>query len=90
MADLDALLKQQEQLKNRIQKQQSLERKKRRKLDTRRKILLGGAIIKAAREGLLSTDQLNWFVEQLSERDQKLFPNEWITKQGGEDDGVER
>lgn len=92
--ELNALKAEADRVGNWIEKKQQAQKFKQtnvnRKLDTHRKIVLGGTVLKAVREGLLTTDQLRWFVEQMAERDQELFPNEWIMKLGGEDDGMEQ
>ena len=62
-----------EQARARLRQLKNRESVKKRKADTRRKILLGGLLIKHARQNPAVERQIREMVEELSERDKKVF-----------------
>jgi hypothetical protein len=76
MPSLETLQERRAKIDAKIQAIKAREAKKNRSRDTRKKIVLGGAVLKLAESGKLKLDSI---VEQLSPRDRKLFgetPNE--------------
>lgn len=74
-AELQRLLEKEKQIKARIQQLKSQEKSRERKKDTRRKILIGGAILASIKNGKL-TEQ--WLMELLDKalakkQDRDLF-----------------
>jgi len=72
---LDKLLVQKKQLEARIHLIKSREKVKERKLDTRRKILIGAAVEYCIKSGNFSQDQLTAILSKglISTRDRELF-----------------
>jgi large subunit ribosomal protein L7/L12 len=67
---LEALTEKRKQIDAQIQALQARQEARKRKDDTRRKIVIGGAALKLVKTGKI---KLNDLVGQLSERDRKLF-----------------
>lgn len=72
---LKALQEKQEQIKAQIQKLKAVDQAKQRKEDTRKKVLLGGVVLKLIKQGKLKQTQVDsWLNESLTaERDRALF-----------------
>jgi hypothetical protein len=72
---LDELLKRKEQLEAQIRDARARKRAEDRKRDTRRKIVIGGAILAAVRDGKIEQIQLDSLLDQYvtSERDRELL-----------------
>jgi len=60
-------------LKARKQNLRAKEKKMQRRHDTRRKIIIGAIVLKAARENEASKKKVLDMIENLQERDKKLF-----------------
>lgn len=71
----DKLLDQQRQLAAKLAALDAREKEAERKNDTRRKILIGGAIIAAMKRGTFSDEQLNVILnrELVADRDRAMF-----------------
>ncbi|MGH0004739.1 hypothetical protein ACQU0X_32130 [Pseudovibrio ascidiaceicola] len=70
---LEHALKRYSQAKARLQKAQSRENEKRRKLDARAKFLLGGWMLEEARTDPNAARQICRIIARLSERDRACF-----------------
>ena len=72
---LDELLKKKEQLNTRIQQEKNKLSQKKRKEDTRRKILLGSLMIQMIKTGELDEEKINQRLSEFLTKDidQKLF-----------------
>ncbi len=71
---LDQLIQKRNQINAKIQKFKSEENTKNRKIDTRKKILIGAAILSQVKKGKFNQNMLNEILDQeLSERDRDLF-----------------
>lgn len=71
---LEKLLTQKANLESELARVQKIQKTEARKLDSRRKIILGAALQKAANEGRLREDfLLGLLTNYASERDQKVF-----------------
>lgn len=71
---LEKLLAQKARLESELARAQKSQKAEARKLDSRRKIILGAALQKAANEGRLKEDFLRGLLATYaSERDQKIF-----------------
>lgn len=75
LSKLEALERRQRQLTAQIEREQAKAREQARKADTRRKIVLGGTVLKAIKEGAIAEDQVYELLDQFvkSSRDRKLF-----------------
>lgn len=73
--------KQFEQAKARLQKAQSRENEKRRKKETRAKILLGGWMIAQAKKDPRAAERMKEIIATFSERDQACFDGLDLLKQ---------
>lgn len=74
---LDMVIKQKrEQLRQQDMRRRRLDAEKQRKLDTRRKIILGGLVMAHMERDPAFAEQLNMLVRQLlNDRDKELFPS---------------
>lgn len=70
---LEAIKRKQAQLKAEAQKIRSREAAKKRKLDTRRKIVLGGALLAAAKTNVANAALVEDLIAGMNERDRALF-----------------
>lgn len=72
---IDRLKERQKQLAAQIAAAESRERNAERTLDTRRKILIGGAVLESLRRGEYSQDQLSTLLDKAlkHDRDRALF-----------------
>lgn len=72
---LKALKEKQEQIKAQIQKLKAIEQTQQRKDDTRRKVVIGGVVLKMLKSGQLSQKEVDSWIDKLvtSERDRALF-----------------
>lgn len=72
---LDSLKKKEEQIKAKIQRLKAREDSAERKKDTRRKIIIGGAILAAVKSGEWSQEQLLSLLDKkvAAEKDRELF-----------------
>ena len=66
---LDQLTKKREQLNAQIQALKVKENKKKRKEDTRRKILIGGVVLKMLKEGEMPQERLNQILDKHLDKD---------------------
>lgn len=73
--ELDKLLEKQKQLAAQIQAIKAREKEADRKLDTRRKILIGGAVLAMVKRGDWPQDKLNSMLDREvhAEKDRALF-----------------
>lgn len=78
------------QAKARVQALRNREATKQRKLDTRRKVILGGALVDLAARDDAASAMLDRLVRNLArEQDQAAFVGwDWRTERGGEDAGA--
>jgi hypothetical protein len=75
ISKLDQLTKKREELNARIQVLKAKENQKKRKEDTKRKILIGGVIMKMLKTGEMPQERLNQLLDKHLERtmDRELF-----------------
>ena len=57
--------------------EEAMEVAKHRRLDTRRKVVLGGAVIALAREGTIDLKAVRLIISHMSDRDKALF-EDWV------------
>ena len=69
MSKIDTLTQKRDELNEQIKKIKSRESIKRRKEDTKRKILIGGVVIKMMKEGEMPEDRLNQILDKHLEKD---------------------
>ena len=83
---LERMREQQKQLAARIAAAESRERNEERKLDTRRKILIGGAVLESLRRGEYEQTKLATLLDKalVHDRDRKLFDFLSLSEQGEE------
>ena len=72
---LDALTEKRDQINARIQTIRAKEQTQKRKTDTRRKILIGGAVLKMLKTGEMSKERISQIMNEYleNERDRTLF-----------------
>lgn len=75
MSKIDTLTQKRDELNEQIKKLKARESLKRRKEDTKRKILIGGVVIKMLREGEMPEDRLNQILDKhlVKDADRALF-----------------
>ena len=69
MSKIDTLTQKRDEINEQIKKLKARESLKRRKEDTKRKILIGGVVIKMLREGEMPEDRLNQILDKHLEKD---------------------
>lgn len=74
-AAIQALLDKRKQLDAQIQAKQARLRTEERKKDTRRKIILGGALLAAAKSGEIEPAEIASLLSKYAQKDASLFPD---------------
>ena len=71
---LEQLAEKRDQINNQIKALKAKEQSQKRKEDTRRKVLIGGVVMKLVKEGKIEESQLKaWLNENLKKNDRELF-----------------
>lgn len=75
MSKIDTLTQKRDEINEQIKKLKARESLKRRKEDTKRKILIGGVVIKMLKEGEMPEDRLNQILDKhlVKDADRALF-----------------
>lgn len=84
MSKIDTLTQKRDEINEQIKKLKARESNKRRKEDTKRKILIGGVVIKMLREGEMPEDRLNQILDKHLEKDADRALFELPAKKKGE------
>lgn len=77
---LEKLKAQKAQIEARLAKLEAAEKAKERKLDTRRKVILGGLVVKSINEGTMPPAVAAWLRGQwsaIAERDRSILESTW-------------
>ncbi|ANG95794.1 hypothetical protein A8A54_04410 [Brucella pseudogrignonensis] len=86
---LETKLQKLAKLQSEIKRLENADKVSARKLDSRRKIVIGGCVIKAVSEGKLNSSWIeNLVLSFASERDKAIFDFAKTESENGSDDGV--